>query len=332
MPNLRSNISRRIVLAGAAVAAGLSMLAAAPDAAAQAWPSKPVKFVVPYGPGASNDTFTRALAQVLNARTGKSFIVENRPGASGWIGAEVVIGSPADGYTLLEQSSGFTSIGIAMKNGFDPSSDLTPISMIARSPNAVLATSAVPELASVKGLIDYAKAHPNETFFGSSGVGSSNHLDAEQFNLRAGTKMVHVPYKSLADALTDLAGGRIHVIFGTVASGASMIAADKVRLLGYGADGRTASAPSAPLVRDTVANYDAKVWWGIFGPKNMPADLRATLNQAINESLGDPAFTKLFESSGATAAPMSADAFTEIVRKDVANVKEVVAAANIKFE
>ena len=330
MSNAHLLPSRRQVL-GMLAAAGAT--AAIGESQAQvAWPTRPVRFIVPFAPGASNDTFTRALADILQAKLGQPFVVENRAGAGGWTGTSAAQQATPDGYTLLENSSGIASMGLAMKLPFDAQRDMIPIAMMARSPDAVLVPSSLP-VKSVKDLVDYAKAHPTTTFYGTAGVGGTNHLHAELFNMRAGVKMQHVPYRGLAQALTDLAAGRVQVCFGTIASAAGLIKSGEVRLIAYGAEGRPADAPEAPtVVQGGVPNYEAKVWWGIFGPPGLPTPLRDRINQAINAALAEDSFTKLFATSGATAAPMSADAFAKEVRQEIDDVKEIVEAAKIVFE
>jgi tripartite-type tricarboxylate transporter receptor subunit TctC len=313
--------------------AGAAAVAAAGGARAQAtWPTRAVRMVVPFAPGASNDTFTRALADLLPARFNQPFVVENRAGAGGWTGTSFVQAAAPDGYTLLENSSGIASMGLIMKLPFDAAKDLTPIAMMARSPDAVLVHAALP-VKSVREFVDYCKANPDKVFYGTAGVGGTNHLHAELFNMRAGVKMKHVPYRGLAQALTDLAAGRVQVCFGTIASAAGLIKSGEVRLLAYGAAGRPADAPEAPTVEESgVANYEAKVWWGIFGPPGLPADIRNRMNEATNAALKEASFARLFGTSGASAAPMSPDEFAKEVRREIDDVKEIVESAKIVFE
>jgi tripartite-type tricarboxylate transporter receptor subunit TctC len=318
-------ISRRVALA----ALGMGALAAAVPARAQTWPDKPVRIIVPFSPGGSIDAFARVLASELQTRFGKPFVVENRPGGAGTLGTQLVARATPDGYTLLVHSSTIASMAQVEKSTFDASSSLTPIALLATAPDVLLVSSSFP-VKSVKELIEYSKTH--KLLYGSTGVGSTGHLHTEMFNLRAGTNLKHIVYKGVAPALTDLAGGTIQVVFGTIASAQGLIESGKVKVLAYAAEGRRAGNPEAPTIRDSGLNFEAAVWWGFFGPPGMPADLVARLNAETNAAFREPGFVKLLESSGATAIPRSAADFTAAVRKEVADVKEIVESAHITFE
>jgi tripartite-type tricarboxylate transporter receptor subunit TctC len=311
--------------------AGLTFAGSLNAAHAQSWPEKPVRIVVAFSPGASTDSFSRALANQLQAKFGQPFVVENRPGAGGWTGTQVVAQSKPDGYTLTVNANTIAILGLIQKTNFDASTDLTPIAIVARSPVALLIPASLP-VKTIKEFVDYAKANPDKTFYGSAGSGSTNHLYAELFNQRAGIQMKHVPYKGLAEALTDLAAGRVHMIFGTVASAAGLLKSGQVRLLAYGAAGRPEGSPEAPTVRESGLDYDAAVWWGLFGPAGLPADIRKKLNEATNAAVTGSDFAKLLQTAGAVPSPVQAEAFTAEVKGVLTEVKQIIEAAKITLE
>jgi tripartite-type tricarboxylate transporter receptor subunit TctC len=329
MPLSNARLSRR--LAVVAAIAGLAVVAGSGAVRAQAWPDKPVRIVVAFSPGASTDAFSRALAAQLQAKFGQPFVVENRPGAGGWTGTQVVAQSKADGYTLTVNANTIAILGLIQKTNFDASTDLTPIAILARSPVALLIPNSLP-VRTIPEFIAYAKANPDKTFYGSAGSGSTNHLYAELFNQRAGITMKHVPYKGLAEAMTDLAAGRVHMIFGTVASAAGLLKAGQVRLLAYGAGGKPDGAPDAPTVKESGLDYEAAVWWGLFAPGNLPADIRQKLNEATNVAVTNPEFVKLLQTAGAAPSQVTADAFTKEVKSVLTETKQIIDAAKITLE
>jgi tripartite-type tricarboxylate transporter receptor subunit TctC len=325
-------ISRRLAVAAmAGFSAALGVVLGAGPAMA-AWPEKPVKMVVAFAPGASIDAFARALAIQLQARLGQPFLVENRPGAGGTMATGQVAASPPDGYTLTVHSSTIASMGPVLKSDFDASVNLTPIAMISRAPYVVMVASNFP-VKTIKELVDYAKANPDKVLYGSAGVGSTNHLQTELFNKRAGISMKHIPYKGLAGALQDLAGGQINVIFGALASAQGLVDAGKIRVIAQATDATSVGDGTVlPSIRSAGIDYETSVWWGFFGPPGLPADITNKLNAATNEALKDPAFVKITTSLGATPAPMTPEQFREAVHKEVAQTKEVVEAAKIVFQ
>ena len=239
--------------------------------AQQAWPSRPVTLVVPYGPGASNDTFTRALAQIFSKKFNQPFVVENRPGTGGFTGATQVAKATPDGSIFLESPNSIATFQEVLKLGIDPTTDLVPVSVFARSPIGMLVPSGLP-VNNVKEFVDYAKKNPDSTFFGYAGLGTAQHLHAEMFNDSAGLKMKGVNYKSSADAQIDLVAGRLQVMFVTVASTIGQINSGQLRLLGYTNNSSPSTAPKAPTLAEAgVKGMEmAQSWWGIFAPRARP--------------------------------------------------------------
>jgi tripartite-type tricarboxylate transporter receptor subunit TctC len=323
MSLLRMRTSRRsifaLLIAGLVVAGTPAIARAADD-----WPSRPVTIIVPYGPGASNDTFTRALAAVLTKQFGQSFVVINRPGAGGFIGSQSVSKAPPDGYTFLEMPSSIAGFKPIMKVDLDPLKDLVPIGLMARSPDAMVINAGLPAK-TVKEFIDYARARPDEVFYGMAGIGTSGHQHAEMFNAATGLKLKGVNYKSAADAMNDIIGGRLHVMFVTTASSRGAVEAGQLRLLAYADSNLPPESLKAPTLAEAgVPNMEkAQTWWAIFGPPGLPADVRRKMNAAIVAAQKDPEFAGLLARSGATPAPLGIDETVAVVREEVAKVEKL---------
>lgn len=309
--NRFTKLGRRLPLL--ALAAGLAGAIAATPASAE-WPERPVTLVVPYGPGASNDTFTRALADILSSKFGQPFVVENRAGAGGFTGSKSVADADPDGYTFLEVPNSVVGFEPLMKVDLSPQTDLKPVGLLARAPTAMVVPGDLP-VNTVAEFIEYAKANPDSTFYGAAGIGTTQQQHAELFNKATGLKLLPVNYKSSADAQTDLMAGRLQVMFVTVASTLGQIESGQLKLLAYAADNYPKSAPKAPtLAEEGVEGMDiAQIFWSIWAPADTPDDIVATMNAAINEALQDEKFTELMAKSGATPAPSSPQDLTEVI-------------------
>jgi tripartite-type tricarboxylate transporter receptor subunit TctC len=272
-------------LAGAAAAAWGS--GAAPLARAQSnWPQQPVKIVVPYAAGGSTDAFARLLARYLGERLGRPFIVDNKGGANGNIGAGMVASAPADGYTLLLSTTGPLSINklLYRSTPFDPTKDFTPIALLADVPMLLAANPSVPAK-NLQELIAYLKANPRKVSFSTAGNGSMGHLSAELFQRATGTTMVHVPYKGSAGALTDLVAGTVQLSFDLVPTYLQQIEAGKIRPLAVLGPERTPSLPGVPSLKEAGIQATAVGWYGFVGPRGMPSSIVATLNKHTNAFL-----------------------------------------------
>jgi len=322
MSTMHNTPSRRAVLK--AIAATLAGSVAPGIARADDWPSRPVTIVVPYGPGASNDTFTRMLASILSKQFGQPFVVSNRPGASGSIGSAAVVKAAPDGYTFLEMPSSIAGFKPILKVDIDPLKDLAPIALMARSPDAMVVNASLP-VKTVKEFIDYAKARPNQVFYGMAGIGTTNHQHAEMFNAATGLKLTGVNYKSAADAMNDLIGGRLQVYFATTASTRGAIEAGQLRLLAYTDNNYPPESIKAPTMAEAgVPNMEkAQTWWAIFGPPGLPADIKRKMNTAINAAQKDPEFAAMLAKAGATPAPLSIDDTITVVRDEMALVEKL---------
>lgn len=314
-----SHPSRRALLA--AFAAALAGFASPALAQGQDWPNRPVTLVVPFGPGASNDLFTRMLGSILTKQLGQSFVVSNRPGAGGLIGSTSVAKAAPDGYTFLEMASSIASYKPIMKADLDPLKDLAPIGLMARAPTAMVIHAGLP-VKTVHEFVDYAKSRPDQVFYGMAGVGSTNHQHAEMFKTATGLRITGVNYKSLADAVTDLIAGRLHVVFATVASTRGPIEAGQLRLLAYSDSNYPAESLKAPTMAEAgVPNMEkAQNWWAIFAPPGLPNDIKLKMNAAINAALKDPEFAALIAKSGGTPAPGTSEDLAHTLRQEVDEV------------
>ena len=320
-------LGRRALLA----MAGASCPAVPALAQAEGWPARPVRIVVPFTPGGSNDAIARPLAERLQARFGQPFVVENRPGAGSAVGVAAVAQSAPDGHTLLLTTSSITAIGPVQGTGFNPAAELDAVALLARAPLVVLTPPASP-IGSIQDLVAAEHARPGSLHYASSGPGSTTHIATELFNLRAGTKLQHVPYRGTAGALTDLVAGRVDVMFTTIASAAGQIRGGLLRVIAYTGEDRPAGTPPAPTVRAAGIAYDSGIWWGLFAPRGLPPDLRRTLNAAANAALEEPGFARYLAGEGALPAPLSPAGVTTFLEAEIREMREVVAAARIRAD
>ncbi len=268
------------------IAAALGLLAVAP-ATAQSYPTRPIRWVVGYPAGGTTDIVARIIGQYLSDHLGQQVIVDNRPGAGNNIGTDAVLKSTPDGYTvLLVNPANAINATLYEKLPFDFLADWTPIAGIARVPNVMEIHPSVPAK-TVAEFIAYAKANPGKINLASSGSGTSVHLSGELFKTMAGIDMLHIPYKGSAPALNDLIAGQVQVMFDNLPASISHIKSGELRALGVTTLKRNAALPDVPAIADTVPGYEASAWFGMAGPKGVPADVVAKLNHTINEALGD---------------------------------------------
>jgi tripartite-type tricarboxylate transporter receptor subunit TctC len=300
--------------------------------AASGYPTRPVRIVVPFPPGGSNDVVARPLAERMQTRLGQPVVIDNRPGAGSVIGAAAVAQSPADGHTLMVSSSSFVTSSVVQRTPYDAQRDFETVAVLFRAPFFVLTAPNFPAR-TIGELISLARDRPGEIDYGSSGPGGVNHFVTELFALRAGIRMSHVPYRGIAPALTDLLAGRIQVLITTMASAAGPTREGRVRLLAYTAPGAPPDSPPAPTVREaTGIDYEADIWWGLFAPRGLPPAVLRALNEAANAALADADYTRLMTAEGATAAPGTPEAFRRIFEADTERWREVARAANIRLE
>jgi tripartite-type tricarboxylate transporter receptor subunit TctC len=301
--------------------------------AQQKFPAKPVTIVVPYPPGGSNDTFARELAKKLGEAWHVPVIVDNKPGAGGSIGAAFVSKAPADGYTLCLLSSSFTTNAAIQPNlPFDPVTGFTPVAMVAKGPMILTVAQQVPAKTTLE-LFDYARRHPGQLNYASSGQGSTNHFATEMLMNAAHIKMTHVPYKGMSPAVTDLLGGHVDVLVASAPSIYQQVKAGRVRGLGVTSEGPSPVVPDLrPLAEMGVPGYHFELWWGILAPPQLPADLLQKINADVNRVLATPEMREVFFREGAEPAPMSPPRFARTIRDEIDGWKKVAKDANIKPE
>jgi tripartite-type tricarboxylate transporter receptor subunit TctC len=295
-----------------------ALVSASPmKARADDYPSKPIKLLVGASPGGTTDTMARAIAQPLSVSLGKPVLVENRPGAGGNLAADAVAKSAPDGYTLLVSFTSHTiNATLYPKLPFDPVADFTPISMISTVPSLLVGNPKLPAQ-DLKDLIAMAKAKPDTLTIAIGGIGSSLHLAGDQFKMMADVRILNVPYKGTAPALTDVLGGQVDMMFISLVTGSAQVRAGKLRAYGVTTAQRQPSFPDLPAIGEVVKGFESTAWFGVFGPAHLPAEITDKLNAAIVAALKDPKLRTQLENEGAAPAPMSAADFAAFVRDDV---------------
>jgi tripartite-type tricarboxylate transporter receptor subunit TctC len=313
--------------AGAAALPAVSRIARA-----QAYPARPVRIIVGLAAGGGTDIVARLMGQWLSERLGQSFVVENRPGANGNIATEAVVNASPDGYTLLAVSPGAAiNQGLYDKLNFDFLRDIAPVAGIIRVANVMVVNPSFPAR-TLPEFIAYAKANPDKINMASSGNGSSNHLSGELFKMMTGVKMVHVPYRGAAPALTDVIGGQVQLIFSAVTSTIEYIKADKVRALAVTSTTREDALPDVPTVAEFVPGYEASNWWGLAAPKNTPAAIVDKLNSEINAAFADPKMKARLADLGGMALAGPPAVFGKLIADETEKWGRVIRTANIKAE
>ena len=299
---------------------------------AQAYPARPVRIIVPFAAGGATDITARLMGQWLSERLGQQFVTENRPGAGSNIGTEVVVNAPPDGYTLLlVGASSAINASLYEKLNFNFLRDITSVAGIITIPFIMAVNPSVPAK-TVSEFIAYAKVNPSKVNMGSGGNGTAGHLSGELFKMMAGVNMIHVPYRGEALALTDLLGGQVQVMFGTMPASIEYIRAGKLRPLAVTTASRSEALPDIPTVGEFVAGYEASGWQGLGAPKNTPADIVDKLNTQINAALADPKMKARLAELGATALPGSPADFNKLIAAETEKWGKVIRAANIKAE
>jgi tripartite-type tricarboxylate transporter receptor subunit TctC len=306
---------------------------AAPLAAAQQYPARTIRVVVPFPPGAFNDTLGRLLAQEFQKSWGQPAIVENRPGAGSAIGADLVAKSPADGYTLLIVAFPFALINsLHARMGMDVTRDFAPIAWCGATPNILVVNPSVPAN-SVGELLALARAKPGTLNYASTGTGSSNHLSMELFKSMTNTDIVHVPYKGSAPAVTDLLGGQINIMFDNTPNVLPHIRAGKMRALGVTTLNRSSFTPELPTVAESgVPGYEVTAWFGMVAPAGTPKDVVAKLNAEVNRVLALPETKERFLKAGVEPTGGSPEEFARHIRTEVTKWAKVVKDADIKAD
>ncbi len=300
---------------------------------AQQYPTAPLRIIVPYPPGASNDVLGRHLAQKLGPAVGQNVIVENRAGASGAIGADFVAKSAPNGYTLMFTSSSFaTNAAAGIKMPFDPERAFAPVGVFGISPVLLLIHPALP-VKSVRELIALAKARPGQINFSSSGNGSINHLSGESFKNAAKIDIVHVPYKGMVPALTDLVAGQVQIVFTTFSSMGPLANSGRVRLLAVASAKPSPFAPGLPTVAESgLPGYESEIWWGLFAPANTPRPVVDRLNREMRTALQTADIREKLAREGADTTQTTPDEFSAMLQSSIAKWRKVISDGKIKFD
>lgn len=311
----------------------LASLALALPAAAQTYPTRPIRMIVPFPAGGATDILARALSQKLGEKIGQPVIVDNRPGAGGTIGADAASKSPADGYTLLLATSSTHSIGPAInpKIPYKADTDFTPIAYVASSPNIVLVPNSSPSR-TMREFIDHARKNPGRLNYASSGNGTIVHLTTEYFKAQSDSFILHIPYRGTALAMPDLISGKVDVLFDSFVTGMPHVKDGKLRALAVTSLQRTALAPDLPAVAETLPGFESVTWFGVYGPKGLSADLAGKINQAVNSALADADVKDRFARLGAEPTGGTPQAFAAMVQADTAKWKKIITERKITAE
>ena len=313
----------------------LAALCAAPVVAlAQAWPAKPIRLVVPYPPGGSTDLLARTVGTKVGESLGAQIIVDNRAGANGVLGADMVARAAPDGYTILlgtGATHGLTSF-LSKNVPYDPIKDFTPIIAAAEVPIILVVHPSIPA-ASARELVEWSKRNPGKFSYGSSGTGSPHHLAGELMKQVTGADMVHVPYKGAAPAVQDLIGNQIPAVFTTLSTAMPHIRAGKIRAIGFVEPKRQQSIPEIPTLGESLPGYAMPVsWLAFFGPAGMPEAIVRRLNAEMNKALQSPDVRAKLEPAGMPIMGTSPEEFAKMLREDFETYRRIVQGAGLKPE
>ena len=320
-------MQRRSLLTAAAA------LALPVAAHAQAYPSKPVRLVVPFPAGGATDLFARVLSQKLGEKLGQSVVVENRPGAGGTLGSDLVAKAQADGYTLLLATSSTHTIGpnLNPRMPCDAVRDFTPIAHVGNAPSIMLVPNTSPAR-SVKEWIDHSRKNPGRLNYGSSGNGTIVQLTAELFKAQAGLFVVHIPYRGTALAIPDLASGKLDVMFDSLPTGLPHVREGRLRALGVTSLKRTPLAPELPAISEVLPGFESNTWFGLYGPRGLPDGVVARANAAANEALADADIKDRLSRLGIEPVGGTPAQFTQMLASDMAKWKRIISERKITLE
>ncbi|WP_374671517.1 tripartite tricarboxylate transporter substrate binding protein [Acidovorax temperans] len=313
------------------LAAALALGAAMPAALAQS--SKPIRLVVPFPAGGATDLFARTLSQKMGERLGTSIVIDNKPGAGGSLGSDMAAKATADGQTLLFTTTSTHSIGpaIGAKLPYDTVRDFTPIAHVGNAPSIMLVPNSSPAK-TVKEWIEYAKRNPGKLNYASSGNGTIVQLTAELFKAQAGVFVTHIPYKGTGLAIPDLVAGQLDVLFDSLPTGMPHVRDGRLRALAVTTLKRTPLAPDLPPVADTLPGFESSTWFGLYGPKGLPAEVVNRVNTAANQALSDPEVRAKLTTLGIEAVTSTPAQFAKMVADDQAKWKRIIAERKIVNE
>jgi tripartite-type tricarboxylate transporter receptor subunit TctC len=298
-----------------------------------AWPDRTVTLIVPWAPGGSTDILARMLSDYLTRSLGQTFIVENKAGASGNIGSNLVAKAKPDGYTLLVGSMSTHAMNQALFSSmpFEPVDDFTPISLVAFVTNTLVINPKIP-VNNVAELIAYAKANPKKLNFASAGAGSTNHISAVLFELAAGIQMTHIPYKGGAPAVLDTVAGQTEVLFGAGTQTLPHVKSGKLKLLAVTESARSPQLPDTPTVAETLPGYELVVWYGAFGPKDLPKEITERLSTEINRIVALPEVRTKMSAIGVEVVSSTPAGFAKTLQQDAAKFTKLIRELKITAE
>jgi len=304
-----------------------------PASHAQSYPNKPIRLVVPFPAGGATDIFARAVSQKLGERLNTTVVVDNKPGAGGTIGSDIVAKAPADGYTLLLATSSTHSIGPSFggKLPYDAVADFTPIVHVGNAPSIMVVPNNSPAK-TVKEWIDHARKNPGKLNYASSGNGTVVHLTSEYFKAQTGLFLVHIPYRGTALAIPDLVSGKVDVLFDSLPSGLPHVKEGRLRALGITSLKRSALLPDLPAISETVPGYESVTWFGMYGPRGMPADLVARVNAGINQALQEADVKDRLARLGIEPVGGTPQQFASMANTDRAKWKKIIQDRKIAAE
>ena len=313
------------------LAAALALGAAMPAALAQS--SKPIRLVVPFPAGGATDLFARTLSQKMGERLGTSIVIDNKPGAGGSLGSDMAAKATADGQTLLFTTTSTHSIGpaIGAKLPYDTVRDFTPIAHVGNAPSIMLVPNSSPAK-TVKEWIEYAKKNPGKLNYASSGNGTIVQLTAELFKAQAGVFVTHIPYKGTGLAIPDLVAGQLDVLFDSLPTGMPHVRDGRLRALAVTTLKRTPLAPDLPPVADTLPGFESSTWFGLYGPKGLPAEVVSRVNTAANQALSDPEVRAKLTTLGIEPVTSTPAQFAKMVADDQAKWKRIIVERKIVNE
>jgi tripartite-type tricarboxylate transporter receptor subunit TctC len=300
---------------------------------AQSYPARPIRFIVPYPPGGSTDYTAREIGQRLSELWGQQLVIDNRGGAGSLIGHGMAATAPPDGYTLLLGTSTGLSIAPALgtKLSYDPQKDLAPIGLAVYAPYLLVVHASIPA-SSVKEFIDYAKKQPGKLNYGSSGIGTPNHLGGEMMDVLAGIRTVHVPYKGGGPAMTDLISGQLQYMLTAIPQALPHVKSGRLRALATGHPSRTRAAPDLAPIAETLPGFNNTTWYGLLAPARTPREIVARVNADLNKIVAQPELAQRMLSQGIEAASSTPEALGEMIRTETERWRKVIKGAGIVAE
>jgi len=298
---------------------------------AQTYPTRAVRVIIPFPPGGTLDTLGRTLAQKLSDQMGQPFVVENKPGGNGTIGADMVAKAPADGYTLLFNASTFTTAPMTMKQvPYSVVKDFAPVALVAKAPLSVAINKNLP-ITDVKSLITYAKANPGKMTFAVGSIGSAGHLSTELLKKAGGMDYTVVPYKGTAPAFQDLIGGQIDGFIDPILGSLQYHKSGMLRVIAVTSNARTPNLPDVPTVSETIPGYEFYSWYGLWAPTKLPSDIKARLNEEVNKALS-PDIREKFTQQGLLINGGSVEDFVKFQTNDMSRSQKIITEGNIRVE